>query len=154
MGDPRDYSTNNYRVYKPPELQIFSFADDRKLETIRDNYIRLTQEFPRSYSYSQYSKASPGFKNMTGDTYLVSGIVVTGKGSVYHMLDGSTAIGRWKHNTVGLFIMSMISRFNEIRLPPVEPHSYIVWWMAGVREIYQRRPKAKAGTEKRSDKKG
>ena len=149
---PRNCSTNELVVYNPPALIIFSFADDRKLETIRDNYIKLSEEFPRSYSYYQYSKASPGFKHFTGDTYLVSEISIVGKGSIYPMLDGSIAIGRWSHNTVGLSVMSMISEFNEVQLPRVEPHSYISWIESGVREIYLKAPKAEGNTKKRSSK--
>lgn len=131
-------STNELVDYVPPWLSVLSFQDPRSLETIRDNYLTLSQEFARDYSFSHYSKKSPGYKERTGDCYLVSEIIVLGKGSVYHMLDGRIAIGRWGPNTFTLFFTTMLSTLAHVKLTDSRPNNYLNWLKAGSREIYER----------------
>lgn len=135
-----DCSLNEMLEYHPPHLSVLSFEDKRRLETICDNYLRLSQAFPRTFSFTRYSSKSPGFERNTRDFFLVSEINVIGKGSVYHTLDGRVAIGRWGSNTFGLFITSLLTELSDIKLPTFYPTSYLNWIRSGAREIYERQP--------------
>lgn len=129
-------SSNNLVDYCPPELCIFSFSDDRKLETVIENYIKLSNEFSRNYSFSSYSKKSPGYKVNNGKKYLVSSISILGKGEVCHMLDGSTSIGKFGEHTFGMLVSTILMELSDIQLPKFNFTNYIHWLGAGVREIY------------------
>ena len=72
-----------------------SFEDPRKLETIRSNYLALSEEFARNHSFARSSTNSLGSKHNTDSIFTVHAVIIVGKGSVYNMLDGNVAIGRW-----------------------------------------------------------
>jgi len=131
-------SRNEKVDYCPPNLFIFSFQDDRSLEAINDNFITLSERFQRNWSFSRYSQLSPGHVDDNGHHYLVSGINIVGTGSVYAMLDGNVAIGRWKENTFGMLISSLLSHLNDVVLGDYDPTLYLNWLEAGEREIYER----------------
>ncbi len=137
-GVVSDCSTNNLVERHPPYLSVLSFEDTRSLETICDNYVRLSENHPRAYSYSRYSERSPAYKENTGHCYLVSSIYVIGKGEVYHMLDGRVAIGRWGANSFGMFVTSLLADLAQVKLPDFKPTFYIGWLQSGAREIYER----------------
>jgi len=138
-GNTPNCSTNDYLEYHPPCLSIFSFQDDRKLESICDNFKKLSQSFPRTYSFSRYSKKSPGSKGNTENFYLVHNILISGKGEIYHMLDGHVAIGRWGVNSFAMFITSLLSELSKVKLLDFFPPKYINWVQSGVREVYDNR---------------
>jgi hypothetical protein len=135
-------STNELVDYVPPILKIFSFEDSRSLETIHENFVELNQRYPRKVSASSYSKKSPGSKDMTGEHYMINSITIAEKGTVYHMLDGSTAIGRWGDATAGLMFSSLLSQLFQIELQPHNPLAYLSWLHAGPREIYRAKTNA------------
>ncbi|ELK5320570.1 DUF6602 domain-containing protein [Vibrio parahaemolyticus] len=131
-------SINDYVDLRPPMLVIFSFEDDRPLETIKDNFCRLSDEYNRSWSFNRYSNKSPGSSDDNGYHYLVDGIYILGKGAVYPMLNGDISIGYYGENTVGMFISGLISSLRLI--PPSDFHaeSYINWLGSGAVERYKR----------------
>jgi hypothetical protein len=137
-------SRNKMVDYFPPILEIFSFSDSRSLDAIHDNFVELNKQYPQEFSSLSYSKGSGGWKDLTGENYMVQSITVAEKGSVYHMLDGSTAIGRWGESTVSMLISSLLSALFEIKLPRYKPTSYLDWLRAGRREIYKAAPRAPA----------
>lgn len=106
-------STNDLVDYRPPELMIFSFQDDRNINTIKNNFCKLSNEFKSMSSFSRYSKKSPSNKKDNGHHYLVSGIDILGLGSVYAMLSGNIAIGKWQDNTFGMLISGLLSNYSE-----------------------------------------
>ncbi|GAA5646044.1 hypothetical protein CGG83_24375 [Vibrio parahaemolyticus] len=131
-------SKNDFVDYRPPKLMIFSFEDDRPLTTIKDNFCLLSDEFSRNWSFSRYSKKSPGSVEDNGHHYLVSGVYVLGKGAVYAMLNGSVSIGYYGENTFGMFLSGLISSLNSIPQSDFRPESYIHWLGAGAVETYKR----------------
>lgn len=130
-------SKNRLVDYRPPILSIVGLRDSRSLDTLHKNYVELNKKYHQSFSSSCYSGKSPGFVDMTGQTYMIHNIAVVEKGTVYHMLDGSTAIGRWGENTIGLFISSILHKLSDIDLPDYVPTNYLSWLNAGSREIYR-----------------
>jgi len=150
ISKPKDCSTNDFVNMYPPSLSIFSFGDTRKLETILNNYAKLSKQHKRTYSFSQYSKKSPGFNDLTGEFFLVNEIVVMGKGQIYHMLSNSFAIGRWGKHTFGMYYSSLLSDLYTIKLPEFKPNDYIHWHGAGERDIYRKAEnKLKSKTSKK-----
>lgn len=131
-------STNELVDYRPPKLVVFSFQDERSLETIKENFCRLSDEFQREWSFSRYAEKSPGHERDNGHQYLVSSVYILGLGQVYSMLDGSVAIGRWGEHTFSMLISSLLSDLNHIDLGKYTSTSYVHWLGAGIREIYER----------------
>lgn len=129
-------SANDLVDHRPPILAIFSFDDARSLETLHKNFVELNSRHPRSFSSSSYSSKSPGSKESTGEHYMVHSVSVAGKGQVYHMLNGETAVGRWGDYTAGMMIYSLLHNLQQIVLKPHNPFSYLSWMNAGRRETY------------------
>lgn len=129
-------SNNDLVDYRPPILKVFSFDDARSLDAVHRNYLELNRRYECSYSSSCYSDKSPGSKKITGERYMVSSISIAGKGEVYHMLNGQTAIGRWGEFTTGMMINSLLSDLPEIELESHRPSAYLSWLNAGRREVY------------------
>jgi hypothetical protein len=130
-------SSNDMVDFYPPIMQILSLNDSRKLDSIHENFVELNGYYPRAFSSSCYSSKSPGSKNMTGETYMVHSITVSEKGSIYHMLNGSTAIGRWGEATIGMFLSSLLADLKQIKLESHSPYQYLSWLNSGPREIYR-----------------
>lgn len=135
---PKIKSLNNLIDYRPPKLIIFSFQDERKLEAIKDNYCRLSDEYKIDYSFSRYSKNSPAHQRDNSHQYLVSGVYILGLGATYAMLDGRVAIGRWAEHTFSMLISGLLSTFSQIDMGNFIPTDYIHWLGAGAMEVYQR----------------
>lgn len=139
LDDIGEVKSTNYLVgHKPPELLIFSFQDDRDITTLKNNFCTLSSEYNRAWSFSRYSEKSPGHADDNNHHYLVNGVYVLGLGSVYAMLNGSVAIGKWENNTFGMLVSGLLSNFNEINLGDYCPESYVNWLGSGIREIYDR----------------
>ena len=100
----------------------------------------MSEAYKRSYSFSGYSKKSPGSKHNTGDCHLVAHLDVIGKGEVYHMLNGNVAIGRWGVHTFGMFVTGLLSEFEQVELRKITLSPYLSWLSAGTREVYEREP--------------
>lgn len=129
-------SNNELVDHRPPVLEVFSFGDKRSLDAVHRNFAELNRRYECSFSSSCYSDKSPGSADMTGEHYMVSSISIAGKGAVYHMLNGETAIGRWGDYAAGMMINSLLSKLPEIQLEPHRPSSYFSWLNAGCREVY------------------
>jgi hypothetical protein len=130
-------STNDHVDHRPPILLVFSFDDVRSLDSVHRNYVELNKLYPCNFSSSCYSDKSPGSANMTGEHYMVQSVCIAGKGEVYHMLNGETAIGRWGVYTTGMMISTLLSDLGEIELKSYEPTKYLSWLNAGRREVYR-----------------
>jgi hypothetical protein len=129
-------SNNDHVDHRPPILKIFSFGDARSLDAVHRNYVELNQRYECSFSSSCYSDKSPGSADMTGEHYMVHSVSIAGKGEVYHMLNGETAIGRWGEYTAGMMINSLLSDMPEIELESHNPFAYLSWLNAGRKEVY------------------
>ena len=130
-----DRSLNDFLYICPPDLRILTFHDNRPLDKIADEFRELNDKYAVDKSFSSYSKKSPGFKEHTGKKYLVSHIDILNKGSVYHMLNGSIAIGEWGEYTLGLTLTDMQDTLGELRLPAVNLINYLNYLMVGKRTI-------------------
>lgn len=130
-------SSNRLVDFFPPILKILSLHDKRTLDTIHANFVELNERYPQAFSSSSYSAESPGAKRMTGETYMIHDITVAEKGTVYHMLNGSTAVGRWGDATIGLMLSSLLDMLDQIELTRHSPFRYLSWLHAGRREIYE-----------------
>jgi len=122
-------STNDFLYICPPNLEIIAFKDNRPLDKIENNFREMNEKYAVKDSFYSYSKKSPGFKEHTGKKYLVSSINILNKGSVYHMLDGSVAIGKWGEYTLGMLLTSLLDQLNEIRLPATDLINYFNYLM-------------------------
>lgn len=123
-------STNTHVNYCPPELAVISFGTTLKLETIARHYSEFSKAFPVRESFSAYSKASPGEKYNTGDSFLVSAVVVLGKGEVHHMFSGSVNVDKYCTYTLGVFLTGLVSSLAEVDLMEVGITNYFNWIMA------------------------
>lgn len=122
-----DMSTNDHLYICPPEFIIFAYNDNRPVEKLVRDFRQLNQKYHVKESFSSYSKISAGYDECTGDTHLVSEIVVLNKWEVYHMFNSSVAIGDWKEGTLGVFLTGLLSHLNEVRLPDVNLVTYYNW---------------------------
>lgn len=107
-------SINPCIVYRPPDLSVIAFHDDRKLSTICHNYVKLSKQFKVDHNFQLYSKRSAGHFRVSKDRHLVSEVVILGKGSVHAMLDGTVKIDNFGDFTLGIFLTSMFKDFSQI----------------------------------------
>ncbi len=137
VGSRKDRSRFRNLIYFPPQLSIFSFEDERSLETILDNYERLCREYDQGTSFVSPSSTSPVYENRIRRSYLVHHVCVAGKGVAYHMIDGRLAIGRWGEHSFMIFINDLLSSLQQIEMPKYHSESYLYWANAGSREVFE-----------------
>jgi hypothetical protein len=124
-----NYSKNPLITGCPPFLFIFAFSDKRTLKAIASQFVKLNNQYHVTKSCYSYSEKSPGFNELTGDSYLVCSVCVLNKGDAYHMLDGSVSIGDFGEFTLGMFLTNLIREFDNLVLPNVDLLKYLNWIM-------------------------
>jgi hypothetical protein len=127
LGPRADRSTNDFVTSCPPYLHVFAFQAARPLSTIAEQYIRLNKKASVGASCFSFSSKSPGFPRFTGDHYLVCSVDVLNKGSVHHLLDGKIRIDDYGEYTLGMFLFELLARFDDIRMPEINPRQYLNW---------------------------
>jgi hypothetical protein len=124
-----DISRNDLVTACPPFLEVFAFNDKRKLDAIARQFAKLSAKYPVKRSCSSYTEKSPGYAYHTGKNFLVCSVSILNKGSVYHMLDGSIAIGEFGEYTLGMFLNSLSNEFDVLRLKQIGMLKYMNWIM-------------------------
>jgi hypothetical protein len=122
-------SQNEMVTACPPFLELFAFRDERSLDDIARQFAKLSEKYHVERSCYSYSEKSPGHAAHTGKSYLVCSINILGKGCVYHMLDGSIAVGDFGEYTLGMFLTSLIKHLDALELKKVDFLEYLNWLM-------------------------
>jgi len=119
-----DVSTNDLVQIIPPIANVIAYDDERSLETIYDNYVTLSKKYERTFSSLSYSKKSPGYKDHTGQHFLIENIVIVNKGIVYYMYNGFPCIMASGVDSLGIFIVGLFEHLQQMTLPDFSLSSY------------------------------
>lgn len=117
-------SINNKISIIPPLSAIIAFKDDRKLDTIYNNYVEFSRKYEIDYNAYSYSESSPGYLTIFNNKYLIDDIVVIKKGMIYHMYDQVPVKMASKIDTFGIFLVGLLNHLQEIRLKSFSPLNY------------------------------
>jgi hypothetical protein len=108
---------NTHIDFRPPGLIILG-TQGVQLKTLRSHFVQLNSLYSAPSSFSMFSARSPGYKDITGETFLVNEIACLGNGSVFHMLNGAVSLRNWGEYTLGMFLTSLLADIEQI--PPAE----------------------------------
>jgi hypothetical protein len=125
----RDASRNNFVTSCPPYLDVFAFRTSQPLQTIANQYSRLSKRYPVEKSCYAYSQKSPGYSENTGNTFLVCSVNILNKGSIFHMLDGTISTMDFGEYTLGMFVTGLLEEFDNIITSSISMTDYLNWIM-------------------------
>jgi hypothetical protein len=125
LGKRLDRSTNDFVTSCPPYLEVFAFSDNRSLQSLHDDYKRLSEKYPVARSAYSYAKRSPAFEKCTGDQFMVSSVHVLNRGCVHHMLDGTISIRDYGEFTLAMFLITLAQSLSHTRSKEIDILGYL-----------------------------
>jgi hypothetical protein len=128
-ADRPNRSNNDFVEFHPPGLAVIAFSFAGQLDKLCKDYIEFNKKYNVTESFHFFSEKSPGFKEFTGDKYLVYEVSVLDKGAVFHMHNGSAKVSAYGEYTLGILLTDLIKTLNWIDLPKVDLLDYFNYLM-------------------------
>jgi hypothetical protein len=113
---------------RPPYLHIVGFHGI-KLPTLEAHFRSLSKIYKVNASASTYSKESPSYEGVAGDTFLVHSVACLESGTVFHTLSGKVKCAEWGAYTLGLMLTWMLKRIEEISTAQINIFDYFNYHM-------------------------
>lgn len=123
--------------HRPPCLVVVGFKGVQ-LATLHTHFQEFNRKYPVTASFSAFSSKSPGYVDLTDETFLVHKVACLDKGAIHHMYTGEIAIRPWGEYTLGMLLTSLLADIEQIPAATVNIRAYFNYMMIKDPEFFQR----------------